>query len=237
MTQTLIILIASALSVGMVHTLLGPDHYLPFIVMAKARHWSLPRTITITTLCGIGHVLSAVFLGIIAISIGLTVAKLNFIENFRGAIAAWLLIGFGFAYFVWGVRQAWKNQKHSHVHFHQDGSLHHHEHNHHQEHAHVHPKKSMKELAPWILFIIFILGPCEPLIPLIMYPALKGLKFEVFLTTLFFGIATLIVMLFMVLASVYGTKMLKFPFLERYGNAMAGAIICGSGVAIKFLGL
>jgi nickel/cobalt transporter (NicO) family protein len=237
MHQTLAILIISALSVGFVHTLLGPDHYLPFIVMAKARKWSALKTATITTLCGIGHVLSAVILGLVAIAIGLTLTKLNFIENFRGAIAAWLLIGFGFAYFLWGLRQAIKNKKHSHIHFHQDGSIHDHTHNHHEEHAHLHPTKSIKELAPWILFIIFILGPCEPLIPLIMYPAVRGMNLEVILITLFFGAATLLVMLTMVFASVYGTRLIHYPFFEKYGNAMAGAIICSSGLAIKFLGI
>ena len=45
-------------------------------------------------------------------------------------------------------------------------------------------------------------------------------------------------MLAMVLTSVYGAKkMLKFPFIERYGNAMTGSVICGCGLAIKFLGL
>lgn len=219
------------------HTLLGPDHYLPFIVMSKARRWSLPKTAIITLLCGVGHVLSAVILGLIAIYVGMTLTKLNFIENFRGVIAAWILIGFGFAYFLWGLRQAIKNKKHTHFHSHQDGSVHVHLHHHHEEHAHLHTKKSMRELAPWILFVIFILGPCEPLIPLIMYPALKGLKFEVFLTTLFFGLATLFVMLSMVLMSVFGASKLKFPFFERFGNALAGIIICSSGLVIKFLGL
>lgn len=237
MQQNIILILGSAIAVGFVHTLLGPDHYLPFIAMSRARHWSVLRTTIITIICGIGHVLSAVLLGLIAIAIGITLNKLNFIESFRGEIAAWLLIGFGFAYLVWGIHSAVKNKKHSHFHLHADGAFHQHLHGHHDEHAHLHPKKSLKELTPWVLFIIFILGPCEPLIPLIMYPAVQGSVINVILVTLLFGAATLIVMITMVLASVYGIQKLKFPFFEKYGNALAGAIICSSGLAIKFLGL
>jgi len=237
-TQATVFLLLSALSVGFIHTLFGPDHYIPFIVLAKSRKWSITKTIVITTLCGIGHVLSAVALGVVAISIGMTLSKLNFIESFRGEVAAWLLIGFGFAYFIWGVRSAIRNQKHTHVHMHIDGTKHTHDHGHNDEHAHMHAKKGLKELTPWILFIIFILGPCEPLIPLIMYPAMQKSILNVFLITLVFGLGTLFVMLATVLTSVYGTKkLLQFPLIERYGNAMAGSVICGCGLAIKFLGI
>jgi sulfite exporter TauE/SafE len=241
MQQELLILLFSALAVGFIHTLMGPDHYLPFIVMARARQWSRTRTFTITTFCGIGHVASAMILGLIAASLGLTLHKLNFLEAWRGSFAAWLLIGFGFAYFLWGVRQAIKNKEHTHPHFHVDGSIHQHTHNHHKEHAHVHaqksPQKSLRELTPWILFVIFILGPCEPLIPLIIYPALKGQSLTVFLITLFFGIATLTVMLSIVAVALFGMRFLQFNFLRRYGNVLAGSVICCSGLAIKFLGL
>ena len=45
-------------------------------------------------------------------------------------------------------------------------------------------------------------------------------------------------MLATVLTSVYSTKkLLKFPFIERYGNAMTGTVICSCGLAIKFLGI
>jgi hypothetical protein len=69
--------------------MLGPDHYLPFIVMARARKWSLTRTTAVTVLCGIGHVLSSVVLGIIGIVLGISLNKLEALESFRGGFAAW----------------------------------------------------------------------------------------------------------------------------------------------------
>ena len=56
MTPELLVLVATAASIGFIHTLLGPDHYLPFIVMAKVRGWSRSKALGVTSLCGLGHV-------------------------------------------------------------------------------------------------------------------------------------------------------------------------------------
>ena len=69
------ILMISAASLGFLHTLLGPDHYLPFIVMGKARRWSIWKTGGITIACGIGHIGSSVLLGLVGIALGIAVKK------------------------------------------------------------------------------------------------------------------------------------------------------------------
>ena len=51
MNYEIIILSITALSIGFFHTLLGQDHYLPFIVMSKARNWKIIKTLSITFLC------------------------------------------------------------------------------------------------------------------------------------------------------------------------------------------
>ena len=68
MNNELTILSITAASIGFIHTLIGPDHYLPFIVMGRAAKWSLTKTIIITFLSGIGHILSSVLLGFIGIA-------------------------------------------------------------------------------------------------------------------------------------------------------------------------
>ena len=55
--------IAAAGGIAFLHTILGPDHYLPFIVMARARSWSMARTLLVTAVCGLGHVASSILLG------------------------------------------------------------------------------------------------------------------------------------------------------------------------------
>jgi len=233
------VLAATAATIGFVHTLTGPDHYLPFIVIGKARNWSLSRTMGITALCGIGHVLGSVVLGLVGIGLGLAVGQLNIIEGVRGDIAAWLLISFGLIYAVWGLRQALRNRPHEHVHHHSDGTAHTHHHSHHHEHSHVHDggSGSGRNLTPWALFVIFVLGPCEPLIPILMYPAATSSFAGLLLVATIFAVVTIATMLLMVFLARRGIRLIPMQRIERYTHAIAGAAILGSGLAIRFLGL
>ena len=236
MSGEIVILVGTAAAIGFTHTIFGPDHYLPFIVLSKARQWSRTKTAVITFLCGIGHVLSSIVLGFIGIALGIAVFKLEAIESFRGEIAAWLLIIFGFTYFIWGIHRALRSRHHEHSHLHENQTSHSHPHKHLTDHSHVHSSKSVS-LTPWILFTIFVFGPCEPLIPLIMYPAAKHNMMNVAIVASVFGLTTIATMLTMVLASYYGLSKLSLRKLEKYSHALAGLAIFLSGGAIKFLGL
>jgi len=230
------ILIVTAASIGFFHTLFGPDHYLPFIVMAKARKWSMMKTTWVTIACGIGHIGSSIALGLVGIAFGIGVNRLTGIESVRGSLAGWLFIAFGLVYFVWGIRNAYRNRPHKHIHVHEDGSYHSHDHTHHNNHVHVHEEKK-KQLTPWVLFVIFVLGPCEPLIPILMYPAAQNSTSGLFLVTFVFGLVTLLTMLSVVLVGAFGISFLPLGKLERFTHAIAGAIILMSGIGIQFLGL
>jgi len=236
MDRSLLVLLGTAATIGFVHTALGPDHYLPFIVLSKARGWTARKTALVTALCGVGHVLSSVVLGLIGIFIGVALLRLEIIESVRGDIAAWLLMAFGFAYFVWGVHRAIRNRSHEHSHVHDGGVAHSHLHGHTGEHTHVHDAKS-RSVTPWILFLIFIFGPCEPLIPILMFPAARGSIFHVALVAGVFGLVTIGTMLTVVMASYYGLSRVRVKSMERYGHALAGFALFASGGAITFLGL
>jgi nickel/cobalt transporter (NicO) family protein len=235
------ILLITAASIGFLHTLTGPDHYLPFIVMSKARNWSTTKTIWITFLCGIGHVGSSIVLGFLGVAFGIGLNKLVRIEAFRGDLAAWAFILFGFLYFLWGLWKAYKNKPHQHIHFHNDGEvhLHHHQHKSSASHNHQHVQVEAKpvNITPWVLFTIFVLGPCEPLIPLLMYPAAKTHIGLVVIVAAVFSVCTIVTMLSIVLAALYGIHFLPVKTMERYMHALAGVAICLSGCAIVFLGL
>ena len=133
MNDSIAILSATAVSIGFVHTILGPDHYLPFIVLSEARKWTLRKTMLITFICGLGHVMSSVVLGLIGIAVGISLNRLVDAESFRGSIAAWLFIAFGLVYMVISIKNLVKNRKHSHIHNHIGGQSHSHEHDHHSE--------------------------------------------------------------------------------------------------------
>jgi len=128
MSAELNALIITAASIGFFHTIFGPDHYLPFIMISWARKWSAVKTTLITLLCGLGHIGSSVVLGLIGVAAGLAINRLEIVESVRGNVAAWLLIAFGLVYFVWGLRRAYQKKSHVHSHTHVAGAAHEHLH-------------------------------------------------------------------------------------------------------------
>jgi nickel/cobalt transporter (NicO) family protein len=232
------LLFLTAASIGFIHTLLGPDHYLPFVAMSAARGWTQRRALWITALCGMGHVLGSVAIGLVGIGVGVSLSRLQWLEGIRGDVAAWLLAGFGLAYMVWGLKKASRSRPHTHDHVHQDGTLHRHEHGHEGGHLHPHvdPAK-VKSITPWALFVIFVLGPCEPLIPLVMYPASQHSAWGLAVVVLAFGTVTVATMLTVVWLGLKGIQRLPLDSAERYSHALAGAALCACGLGIVFLGL
>lgn len=259
MSDGISLLCGTAAVVGLVHTLLGPDHYVPFVAMSRVGGWSIRKTIVVTLSCGLAHVLSSVALGVIGIGMGVAVFKLERIESVRGDIAGWLLTGFGLAYFIWGVRRAILNKPHTHFHPHADGTIHSHTHVHDTAHAHVHfsecaePRAEGRpglpgaraenipppgatttpSLTPWVLFTIFGFGPCEPLIPIVMYPAAAGSAWGVAIVTAIFGAATISTMMAMVLIGYRAMDAIPLARLERYSHALAGFALLACGAAIQ----
>lgn len=203
--------------VAVIHTLLGPDHYLPFIMLARARRWSPGRTALVTALCGIGHVASSVVLGLVGVGLGVAVAGLERIESARGSLAAWALVAFGLAYGLWGVRKGVRRL----------GGI--------EPHTHT-GLQEKRQTAFWSLFAIFVLGPCEPLIPLLVLPASRGRWDWVLITVLVFGVVTVATMIGMALLGAAGLRTLRLGWLERWSHALAGGVIAASGFAILFLG-
>ncbi|MEW6526509.1 MAG: sulfite exporter TauE/SafE family protein [Spirochaetota bacterium] len=234
MSYDIFILSLSTISIGFIHTILGPDHYLPFIAIAKAKQWTHKKTALITFICGLGHVLSSFIIALLGILLGLSLEKLDLIEGYRGSIAAWIIITFGFIYFIWGITYIVRNKQHTHYHIH-NTTFHVHQHNHHDSHIHIHHGE--KSITPWVLFIIFIFGPCEPLIPMVIYPVSQNHFGQAVFVSLLFSLTTITTMLTVVIISSYGLSLLSFNRFEKYSHAISGLIIFLCGIGIQFLGL
>lgn len=244
------VLLVTALSVGLVHTLLGPDHYLPFIVIGRARRWGLGMTSALTFVCGLGHVLSSIVLGLVGVALGVALKSVEGWEGARGAWAGWGLLVFGAGYAAWGVVRALRRRSHGHWHLHDGGELHSHGHTHEHEghppvHEHSHAEQvrtqgepaSWKSLTPWLLFLVFVLGPCEPLIPMFFASAVAAEWGDVLLVCVGYGAATLTGMHGLVTLMWLGLRKLPLGPIERWSNAIAGALILLAGFSMVFLGL
>jgi hypothetical protein len=208
------VLLASAVSVAFFHAL-APDHWVPFVALAKTSQWPMRRLAWITMLAGLGHVVSSLLLGFIGLWAGLTVHRLEGTEAWRGTVGIWLLIGFGVAYALWGLKHA----------------------------QHPHPHRSLEEAVRtyavkrmWMLFAIMVFGPCEPLIPLMFVASKQGLP-AVWAISAAFSIVTVSMVVGQSLLSYAGVRLINAPWMERYAHAMAGVVIVLTAVAVMLAGL
>jgi sulfite exporter TauE/SafE len=226
----------AAVTLGFVHCVGGPDHYIPFVAMSRVGLWSLRKTVVVTVLCGIGHILGSAALGLLGIAVGLIILQLekdnSFIaqaELMRGDLAACLLVVFGLTYFAWGIYYAIRKRRKTET----------------ESNTEVleHAEEKSKSIAsragrftPWVLFTIFLFGPCEPLIPLMMYPAARANVMNALWIAFLFGATTVITMTAIVVVIYLGSSFLRFRWAEIYGHAVAGFVVLLCGVAV-LLGL
>ncbi len=206
-------LLIAAVSVGFFHSL-APDHWLPFVALAKASRWRMGRLIWISLLAGLAHVASSLLLGSVGLWAGLAVHRLHGVEAWRGTIGIWLLIGFGVAYAVWGVKHA---QHH---------------------HPHISVEEAVKGYAVrrmWTLFAIMVFGPCEPLIPLMFVASEQGLA-AVWAMSLVFSLVTVAMVVGQSALSYAGVRLINAPWMERYAHALAGLVIVLTALFVLLTG-
>ena len=208
-------LAGAAASVGALHTL-APDHWVPFAALARAQQWSAAKTARVTFLCGFGHVTVSALLGLLGLAFGRAVFESA--GQKMEAVAGILLVGFGLAYGVWGLRRAAGRRVHGHPHAHYD---------------HVH---DASKTTAWSLFFLFSADPCVAVIPLLFAAAPLGTAPTVGLVLLYEA-ATIGTMIALVLPARAGFARLRFPWLDHWGDAVAGGLIAATGVVVMALGI
>lgn len=246
MDHELQVLCLAAVTIALVHTVCGPDHYVPFVAMARVGRWTMRRSILVTLACGVAHVGSSVLLGCAGILLGTAMARLEMFEAVRGNVAGWLLIGFGLIYTIWALVRTYRRRPHAHLHVRPDGSVycHHHGPSDSEQGQHVHaksagspaelPASASSQMTAWALFTIFIFGPCEPLIPLLMYPAARSSYWGAALVASLFAVVTMATMVGLVVVLARGMELMRLGWLERHHHVMAGIVVTICGVAVNF---
>ncbi len=229
------VLLWTAATIGVVHTAIGPDHYLPFVSLARERDWPLARTASITLICGLVHCLSSIVVGSIGLALGFALASMEAFEALRGSAAAWALLGFGVAYLVYGIRQYRRGSTHCHTHTHADGTVHKHPHKTYGSHAHVHAESATSPVV-LSMMIIFLLGPCEALIPMLMVPAAAANVGAIFAVCVVFSAATLATMLVLVIGGSLAAKRAQWQPVAGMSGMICGTVIGACGAAM-LLGL
>ena len=238
MSSELLSLSGMAIGVGFLHCVAGPDHYLPFVAMSRVGLWSLRKTLLVTVICGIGHVLGSALLGFIGVAIGLIVYQIEAdqtggvrdhlmgAETWRGDLTGGLIVVFGAVYLVWGIVHAVRMRR---LRAKSNDELL----DETEERVESLASKAGK-LTPWVLFTVFVFGPCEPLIPMILGPAAAANVWSAVWVILLFGVTTLVTMTVLVALIYLGTFAIRFQKAEIYGHALAGLVVLACGLAIMF---
>jgi uncharacterized membrane protein len=213
-TGNALALATAAVSVGALHAV-APDHWVPFAAIARAQGWSRRRTAFVTLACGSGHVGVSALLGFLALLFGRALVEVY--GKKLEAAAGVLLVGFGLAYAVWGLRRA-AGRVHGHAHAHYD---------------HVHDAPRATALS---LFALATLDPCVAVMPILLAAAPLGTPAAIGIV-LAYEAATLATMLAFVLAAAGAADHVHAPRLARYSDALAGALIAGTGLVVAGLGI
>jgi nickel/cobalt exporter len=208
-------LLGAAGTVGSLHSV-APDHWAPFVAIARAQHWSRGRTARTTILCGFGHVTASVVLGLVALYLGLE--ALQAFGRRMESVAGLLLIGFGIAYAIWGLRRSVAGRLHGHSHAHYD---------------HVHDAQRRTSLT---LFLLFSADPCVAVMPLMFAAAPLG-TLKTLAVVLAYEASTIGTMVLLVLPAHAGAQRLRSPRLDRFSDVIAGAAIVVVGLVVAGLGL
>lgn len=222
--QWLFALMITAAAVGALHSL-GPDHWLPFAALARAKRWTPLRTARLAVVCGAGHVTISALLGILAVLIGRETVEA--VGTSLHDSAPLLLIAFGLAYMTLALWRISRRKILHHVE-HLEGVPHDHGQGHHHQHE--------RGLTEWGLFVLFCCDPCIALIPMIVAASTGGWG-AIGAVVIVYEIATIAAIVVLVQLAHAGARKVRFPWLDRYGDAVAGALILLLGAVVTVLGI
>jgi ABC-type nickel/cobalt efflux system permease component RcnA len=235
-------IMATGFGVAFFHAAI-PSHWLPFVLAARGQRWSRGKTLAVTALAGLGHVLFTTLLGVLVVWLGIETSRLT--GSVFPFMAGGILILFGLYYVM---RHA-RGGGHGHVHFFGSGHGHsHHPHDHPHEHDHDHghehphgpsqhshddPPSTRRSDAAVILGLLAVLtfSPCEGFLPVYLSGIHYGWSGFLFLSAVL-AAATLAGMVAFTWLSLAGLERLKLAVLERYESAILGGLLIFLGIAV-----
>ena len=199
----LLTLSATGLSIAALHAAI-PTHWLPFVLIGRARGWSRRRTLAAVALAGGGHILATTALGVALARFGREINE-RFDTAFHWVVAA-LLVGLG----AWLAFRAPHGQGCDHC-----------------EGRKLIPEPTDRA-ALWGLFLTLTLSPCELFLPVYLTAAPYGWPGIAWLSAVL-AVGTLGGMLTLTWLTLHGAARLRW--LDRLDRRVLGALLALLGVA------
>jgi hypothetical protein len=218
---------ATGFTVAFLHAAI-PTHWLPFVLVARARKWSRAKTLAVTASAGLGHVLLTSLLGLL-------IAWLGFqLDEHLGEIFPWITGGVLLIIAVYYFWRQWKGAgvcHHSppggsHTPSERCGHEAEAEHSHWDHELQASPLVSAKQ-SDWAavsgLFVMLTLSPCEGFLPIY----LSGIQFGwtgFFVLSAILAVAALGAMTLLTWLTLVGLERFQIKHFERYEAGMLGAL-------------
>lgn len=199
----LVTLTATGFSIAALHAAI-PTHWLPFVLIGRARGWSRRRTLAAVAWAGGGHILATTALGVALARFGWEINE-RFDAAFHWSVAT-LLVGLG----------AWLAFRSPHGH----GCDH-------CEGRRFIPEPTDRA-ALWGLFLTLTLSPCELFLPVYLTAAPYGWPGIVWLSAIL-AAATLGGMLTLTWLTLHGAARVRW--LERLDGRVLGGLLALLGFA------
>jgi ABC-type nickel/cobalt efflux system permease component RcnA len=240
-TQPLGVLVVTTVTTAALHTLI-PDHWLPFVLVARSQGWSARRTAALTTASAALHVVVSVGLGVAAHLLGRGAEAAVGVGESLSKLSAGLLVLFGAAYALWFLGRG--GHQHSFgMHPHHGAETVHPPatpHPHDLAEAAAAPPPAGRDrrrgrLGGASLAVIVGFNPCILVIPYVYMAGTMGTGSLLLVGAAFAG-ATVTCMVGVALLGLKGTARLESPFLTRYGEAVSGVLIALTGLVVMFSG-
>jgi ABC-type nickel/cobalt efflux system permease component RcnA len=203
----MVILMSSAALVGFVHSL-APGHWLPVVLLAKARRWKPSVAAAASLVTAGGHIFLSIVLAAIAIAAGAT--YLHEHEELIEKYAGLGLAIFGILYAIFSFR------RHSHCHGH--------------THHGPNPPARDKTLKRTVLFLFSVgFSPCVAVLPVFVASMPFGWT-GYLLTGVSFSFGVIAALAGSSLVVSAGVLKLDHPIFEHFGDVL-------TGVGVALLGL
>jgi nickel/cobalt exporter len=214
-----------------------PTHWLPFVLVSKARNWSRGKTLAVSAFAGLGHVALTSVLGLAIAWFGFQLDE--HAEELFPKVAGSVLLVIGAFYF-------WRQLSGRGVlHHHPPGGSHQPSEHCGHGHTHSHWQEELKDsklvslkAGDWPvisgLFLMLTLSPCEGFLPVYLSGVQFGWRGFVVLS-LILAVGTLAGMLLFTWLTLLGMDKLPIQKLERYEAALLGTIFTVLGLLMFFV--
>jgi len=228
---------ATGFSVAFFHAAI-PTHWLPFVLVSRARGWSRGRTMAVALSAGLGHVALTTVLGLLIAWLGFQLDEE--IGHAFSPIAGGVLVAVGLYYL-------WRQYRGGGICHHVIPGSHHHADEHcgeesghesHWEHELKDSKLASISSGDWTaisgLFLMLTLSPCEGFLPVYLSAVQFGWSGFIILSVIL-AVATLAGMMIFTWLTLVGFEKLKLRNFERWEAALLGTIFIVLGVMLLVL--